>query len=60
MPQNGRPIIEKFAISRKNLIELIIVVVLIAFGTNLIAGQWVSSDTLNPLINIILGILFPI
>jgi len=53
--QNKRAIVEYIAISRKNFLELFVVAILIALGTNLIAGQFVASAVLSPLVSVLLG-----
>lgn len=49
------PIVQGIIGGRKNLIELIFVAILLAFGINLIAGQLIAL--LNPFLTILLGII---
>jgi len=55
MANNKHTIVENIALSRKNLIELILVAILLAFGTNLVAGQLVASSIFSPLARVLLG-----
>lgn len=51
------PIVQGIISSRKNLIELIVVAIIIAFGINLIAGQLIALTVVNPLMTVLLGII---
>ena len=51
------PIVQDIISSRKNLIELIVVAILIAFGINLIAGQIIALTIVNPFVTALLGFI---
>jgi hypothetical protein len=57
MADNKHNIIENISLTRKNLIELLVVAILIAFGTNLVAGQLISSAIFQPFFYILLGVM---
>lgn len=50
------PIVQDIISSRKNLIDLIVTAILLAFGINLIAGQLIALTIGNPLVTVLLGI----
>src|SRR2546425_9045829 len=50
-------IVRGAALSRKNLLELIVVAILLAFGINLLAGQFLSWLQEKPLLAFLIGIL---
>ena len=55
MPQNEHDIVQGIVISRKNLLDLVIVAVLLAFGINLIASQFLALPIATPLVTTLLG-----
>lgn len=50
-------VVRRTAMSRKNLIELIVVAILLAFGINLLAGQVLNWLQEKPLLAILIGLL---
>src|SRR5258708_12999836 len=50
-------VVRGIAISRKNLVELIFIAILLAFGINLIAGQVLSWLNEKPLVALLVGVL---
>lgn len=55
MVKNKHAIVENIAINRKNVIELVVVAILLAFGTNLVVGQFVASAIFSPLASVLVG-----
>ena len=55
MTKNKHAIVQGIAISRKNLIELIVVAILLAFGVNLIASHVIALAILSPLVTVLIG-----
>ena len=55
MTKNEHAIVQGIVISRKNLIELIVVAVLLAFGVDLIAGHIPNLLMLSPLATVVVG-----
>lgn len=51
------PIVQGIISSRKNLIDLIVTTILLAFGINLIAGQLIALTVVNPLVTVLFGII---
>ncbi len=57
MAIDKHPIVQGIISSRKNLIELIVIAILIAFGINLIAGQLIALTIVNPLVTVLFAII---
>ena len=57
MTKSKCAIVQGIVISRHNLIELIVVAILLAFGVNLIAGRITSSAILSSQLTLLVGIV---
>ena len=55
MAKNERAIVGGLVLNRKNLIELIVLAVLLAFGVNLVTGNILALTKLSSLVSISLG-----
>ncbi len=57
MTKNTRPIVQGVVISHQNLIELIVVAILLAFGVDLIAGHILASAIPNSRLALLVGVI---
>ena len=51
-------VVHGIAISRKNLVEIIVVAILLSFGVNLIASQFLILTIAHPIVTTLVGIFY--